>query len=341
MYFKSLQILRAIAALSVIFYHIHIYSVLIGNNYENWFKIFKENFAYGALFFFVLSGFLMAYLIDIDYKDFLRLRILRIYPTYIIAVILVIFFKVMIFGSIENEKLYLAITLLPFGELQYPLGIEWTLIYEVFFYLICSLFTTRILKRLYLFFLITWFNIIIVGDFIFHTQTLFKPYISNILFSSFNLLFICGSIAYLIAKKIEKPNKSYDYLGIMIAFSLVFLSNISTATLVKNLMLGTGFSMIIMIAYLRDKYPNKNKKILFIETITSFAETFGDYSYGIYLVHVPIITVIFSVSKNMFNFPINSEICLISLVISLFVGWHYGRMELNIYKKLKMLVKYK
>ncbi len=338
MYFKSLQILRGIAALAVVLYHIYIYSGLIGNNYENSFKIFKGNFAYGALFFFVLSGFLMAYLIDIDYKHFLGRRLLRIYPTYIIAVILVIFFKVMIFGSIENQKLYLAITLFPLGELQYPLGIEWTLIYEVFFYLICSFFTTRILKRFYLFFLIIWLNIIIIGYFIFHIPTLAKPDISSIFFSSFNLLFILGGITYFIAKQIENPNKIYDYLCIIIAFSLVLLSNLSTSSLFKNLILGTGFSLIIMITYLRDKYPNKIKNSYFVEKIISLGERFGDYSYGLYLVHVPIITVVFSISKNMLSLPISSKICFISLVISLFGGWHYGRMELYIYKKLKMLV---
>ncbi|MEH1934004.1 MAG: acyltransferase [Nostoc sp.] len=338
MYFKSLQILRGIAALAVVLYHIYIYLVLIGNNSENSFKIFKENLAYGALFFIVLSGFLMSYLIDIDYKHFLRRRILRIYPTYIITVILVIFFKVMIFGSIENQKLYLAITLLPLGELQYPVGIEWTLIYEVFFYFICSFFTTRILKRFYLFFLILWLNIIIIGYFIFHTPTLLKPDISSIFLSSFNLLFISGGIAYFIAKKIENPNKIYDYFWMIIAFCLLLLSNISPSILFKNLMLGTGFSLIIVIRYLRDKYPNKKKNLLFIEKIISLGERFGDYSYGLYLVHVPIITVIFSISKNMLNLPISSKICFISLVISLFGGWHYGRMELYIYKKLKMLV---
>ncbi|MBD2517425.1 acyltransferase [Nostoc sp. FACHB-973] len=339
MYFKSLQILRGIAALAVVLYHIHIYAALIGNNNATFFRVFNENFSYGALFFFVLSGFIMAYLIDIDYKYFLRLRILRIYPTYIIAVILVIFLKVMIFGSVENQKLYLAITLLPLGELQYPLAVEWTLIYEVFFYFICSFFTTRILKRFYLFFLMIWLNIILIGYFIFHTPTLAKPDIISIFFSSFNLLFIFGGIAYFIAKKIENPNKIYDYFWMIIAFCLLLLSNISPSILVKNLMLGTGFSLILVITYLRDKYPNKNKKLLLIEKIISFGERLGDYSYSLYLVHVPIITVVFSISKNMLNLPISSKICFISLVISLFAGWHYGRMELYIYKKLKMLVK--
>ncbi|MBX9253310.1 acyltransferase [Desmonostoc muscorum CCALA 125] len=339
MYFKSLQILRGIAALAVVLYHIHIYAALIGNNNTTFFRVFNENFSYGALFFFVLSGFIMAYLIDIDYKYFLRLRILRIYPTYIIAVILVIFLKVMIFGSVENQKLYLAITLLPLGELQYPLAIEWTLIYEVFFYFICSFFCTRILKKYYLIFLIIWLNIIMIGYFIFHIPTLFNPDINNIFLSLFDLLFIFGSITYFIVKKIEKPNKIYEYICMIIPFVLVLLSNSTTNVLFKTLMLGTGFSMIIAISYLRDKYPNKNQKLLFIEKITAFAERFGDYSYGLYLVHVPIITVIFSVSKNMLNFSINSKICFISLVISLLVGWHYGKLELNAYKKLRMLVK--
>lgn len=75
----------------------------------------------------------MARLIDIGYKNFLIRRLLRIYPSYIIAVVLVVFIKVAIFESVTQPNLLKPLTLLPFGNIQYVLNVEWTLIYNFFF----------------------------------------------------------------------------------------------------------------------------------------------------------------------------------------------------------------
>lgn len=41
--------------------------------------------------------------------------------------------KVLVFQGITEKDLLKAMTLIPFGEIQYPLGIEWTLVFEVFY----------------------------------------------------------------------------------------------------------------------------------------------------------------------------------------------------------------
>lgn len=98
-YFPNLNGLRFIAALLVIIHHT-----------ENWKSAFNlNNYAkvpsvhilgkLGVILFFVLSGFLITYLLlnekketkDISVKDFYLRRVLRIWPLYYLIVILVLF----------------------------------------------------------------------------------------------------------------------------------------------------------------------------------------------------------------------------------------------------------
>jgi peptidoglycan/LPS O-acetylase OafA/YrhL len=98
-YFKNLAALRFIAATAVIFHHIE--------QYKFWAKIPNvwgnttvDAFGSKAVsFFFVLSGFLISYLLmeerrktgDISIKDFYIRRILRIWPVYYLVVVVVLF----------------------------------------------------------------------------------------------------------------------------------------------------------------------------------------------------------------------------------------------------------
>ncbi len=68
MKYKSLQILRALAAIFVVLYHIRGYFIIVDGNTTTFFNLFNEYFSLGALLFFAISGFLMTYLIDIGYK---------------------------------------------------------------------------------------------------------------------------------------------------------------------------------------------------------------------------------------------------------------------------------
>lgn len=50
--------------MAVVLYHAHCYVERIGGKSDTFFRVFDERFSYGAWFFFVLSGFMMAFLID-------------------------------------------------------------------------------------------------------------------------------------------------------------------------------------------------------------------------------------------------------------------------------------
>ncbi|WP_375558880.1 acyltransferase family protein [Bernardetia sp. OM2101] len=102
-FFKGLNELRAIAALAVVFHHIELYkrmggkASLIGISELSYFT--NSIGKHGVYLFFVLSGFLITYLLfieqerydKINVKDFYVRRVLRIWPLYYLIVFLSFF----------------------------------------------------------------------------------------------------------------------------------------------------------------------------------------------------------------------------------------------------------
>ncbi len=141
----NLQVLRAVAAILVFFYHSEIYwkSVLP----STW--LFNLGLA-GVDVFFVLSGYIMAATTasrDVTAASFLSHRIFRIIPLYWVVTLL---FTLLFFlgfnpvGVTELTPEYLAKSLffIPFlrgGAAEPIVTVGWTLNYEIFFYLIFSL----------------------------------------------------------------------------------------------------------------------------------------------------------------------------------------------------------
>ena len=98
-YFKNLDGLRAIAAMAVVF--THIVSWIPSEGYLNKYIGVLISFSsrggkYGVTFFFILSGFLISYLLFHEQKingkirigRFYMRRILRIWPLYYLTVII-------------------------------------------------------------------------------------------------------------------------------------------------------------------------------------------------------------------------------------------------------------
>ncbi len=91
-YFKNLDGLRFIAALFVILEHTSEYKASMVPGYSNVFKYYFNDLGrYGVNLFFVLSGFLITYLLftelkkerSISVKKFYARRVLRTWPLYL------------------------------------------------------------------------------------------------------------------------------------------------------------------------------------------------------------------------------------------------------------------
>ena len=130
---KSLEVIRGVAALSVVLTHAEIHLPAI--QYAG---------VVGVDVFFVLSGFLMLHTFHKDRAGikFLIHRIIRIYPIYII----ISFPLIVTYFPFINDKdklsfLFHNITLLPGVSNSYERAniASWTLMYELYFYVVFSL----------------------------------------------------------------------------------------------------------------------------------------------------------------------------------------------------------
>ena len=119
-YFKGLAEIRALAALFVIFHHLELYKHrnAISSLYDTPVNYFISHLGKnGVYIFFILSGFLITYLLltekklnkKIDIKKFYFRRVLRIWPLYYLIVIIsftIIPFLALNFETFQSETHY-------------------------------------------------------------------------------------------------------------------------------------------------------------------------------------------------------------------------------------------
>jgi peptidoglycan/LPS O-acetylase OafA/YrhL len=140
---KGIQLLRAIAALSVVFFHCHFNNIETG--------------MFGVDIFFVISGFIIAYMVNQTTKQFIIKRIIRVSPLYFLATFLTItlaFIKPQWFNHVvvNAEALFKSLLYIPYqikgtGPI---LSLGWTLNNEMFFYGVMFLCILIFKKKEYL-----------------------------------------------------------------------------------------------------------------------------------------------------------------------------------------------
>src|SRR5918911_1462736 len=128
---RSIQDLRGVAAVMVVLYHAGHYLALYRG--DDALKGWDALGLYGVAIFFAISGFLMASLVRRTGPWlFLAHRIVRIYPALLIAVALTGAVSGLIGRPFVLDPVALA--LVPAGPRFYALDVEWTLLFEVTFY---------------------------------------------------------------------------------------------------------------------------------------------------------------------------------------------------------------
>ncbi|WP_010254897.1 acyltransferase family protein [Treponema primitia] len=144
---KSIQLARAIAAVSVVYEH-----CTIAGDYK-----FTKAGSFGVDIFFIISGFIITYIVLKTPADFFIKRVMRVVPLYIIATVLTTL-TVLIFPSLIRKitvslsGFIKSILFIPYKENRgIPiLGQGWTLNYEMFFYVVMSLCILFVKNKKYL-----------------------------------------------------------------------------------------------------------------------------------------------------------------------------------------------
>ena len=306
---KSLQILRFVAATSVVYYHI--------------------TFSFGSFgvdIFFVLSGFVIALVIS-KYQSpnlFAISRVSRIIPIYWILTTLLLMVILVAPNLIEETLIpsanfwnYLrSLLFIPFynGEEVKPLlQLGWTLNYEMFFYLL--VWISLILTRYSLIFVST----LLIFLFLIFAFVIQASIASSFLGNDIILEFILGIIAFKIYSSSIMKNMSLFVLSflIIVCFCLMIYFQINDLVTSRLFFYGLPSFLIVLCSVGLENYLTRVRT-----NIISFFVSMGDASYSTYLSHWYVVVAsrkIFSEKLEIYNFhsPIG---IFFTLIISLIVG---------------------
>lgn len=286
-YIDVLQILRGIAALMVVLHHsvgsIRYYHKI---NYP-WLNFLGAIGKYGVDFFFVLSGFIISYSAFYKYnepnafKKYVLNRLVRIYIPYLpIGIFLLICYSLVPnFSSVDrNISSFTSLTLIPYGNPA--LSVAWTLSFELFFYLVFSI--TFFSKKIWHYFLIGWFIVIIVGNYFVENAINSLNPLLKIVLSLYNFEFILG---YLLAQIIIKNIKVNLNLTIITTFLLTILFLFVKLYEIKlfsfDLNLLFAFIIFLLLYIAINKFTHNFDK-------NSIVMMIGNATYSIYLIHNPL-----------------------------------------------------
>ena len=180
---NSLQACRAVAAILVVLFHTSngIFDVQHYFGPKPFGLIFDFGFA-GVDFFFVLSGFIMMHVHARNLGQpqaigpYLWKRFSRIYPFYwiVLAAIVPVYFLMPHLGTrheSEPDVLLCSFLLFPHPQNYQVLGVAWSLVFEVFFYLLFGLCILH--KRLGIAAFLAWTACLLVYPWFEGNQTIF------------------------------------------------------------------------------------------------------------------------------------------------------------------------
>lgn len=264
-------------------------------NQVTFFNLFLAGWS-GVDYFFVLSGFIMVYVhrSAIGKKDqlksFLVKRAVRIYPIYwIITLTLWCLFLVIPAFANNNQDLSLGkviASLLLIPQKDKPiLEVGWTLIYEIYFYLLFSLAIWLKPKH----------SVPILSGWLLVTLLLYREivkfpqdFLLETVFGDMNLELVLGCLAAYIVIKYNNSIGKYRWilfgianLGCVILGLLLGLANIWFARIPTFGMLAALLIIAATLIDLKDS-PKIPDLLIFL----------GDASYSIFLTHMPVISAI-------------------------------------------------
>ena len=307
---KNLQILRAIAATLVMFFHFNKYPYKIG--------------LFGVDIFFIISGFIIAVVVNKSTNNFLMKRIIRVVPMYyFFTTLLIILISCNLILSkidISPESIFKSLTFIPYTKNNSGpiLSLGWTLNYEMYFYLLIFI-STKISKKPKFILTLTSFIIIIniLLSFILSSTTFYNQYF-NFYGNPIALEFIFGIIIYYVSNisdNINYFNKIIFLLISIISFLFLIKYDLEKFNFNKTIFIGIPSSLIVYTFIIFESTINNSTKYL------NFLFKIGNASYIVYLIHPFIISLFLKISfyYNFNNFINLIFILILTYIISIFL----------------------
>ncbi|CAN5424162.1 hypothetical protein BH10BAC1_BH10BAC1_09380 [soil metagenome] len=326
-YFENLDALRFVAFLAVFIQHI--FSVVFyrpeSKTASDFIDRFLMNANEGVNFFFVLSGFLITYILlkekeehtSIRFSQFYWKRSLRIWPLYFL-ILFIGFILVPYFsnykGSPFTEKNLYVFFLGNFDQLKHGVGNFivsplWSISVEEQFYLLWPLFISIIPTKHLLKFFIALLLFSIWHRIFGHSGKTFQLKLSYHTFSCMYSLVIGAILAHLSSKenfilKLKNIQKPTIYIIYALGFLLIFIQKDIVKLEPKGshyiISLLPIFNALFFAFIIAEQVFSKNS--VFKIGKVPFFSALGKISYGLYCYHMLIIFLVFTaLTKLEFN----------------------------------------
>jgi peptidoglycan/LPS O-acetylase OafA/YrhL len=333
----SIQFLRAFACLTVLIFHVFQKMDIkpFGNYYLSG--------GYGVDLFFIISGFLIFITTkeNDSWKVFLIKRIFRIFPLYWVA-----FFLFYILLNTENNfsAFYFLqnLFLIPWnGELTTKsllVGVAWSTVIEVYFYLVFTVILFFKIKKKYIIALLFSLLILIKVIYYFNPIDINNIEVFNFIYSvagkTFIIPFIIGIFIGMFYENSRVSTFIFNnkYIFKIFFFKIIILYLILLFFQYKQfnsyLITTIFFSLWLMV----DKFANIN----YNSKISTFFNHIGNISYSIYLLHMLVIELLITLFEIKDVFIVLLLTILITFIISFTT---YNFIEKPLINKSKLIVK--
>lgn len=339
-YFPNIDILRFIAALSVMLFHY--FSYTLRNNHD-FLSIYIKHGYLGVELFFIISGFVIFFSLNKNIKDYAVARFLRLYPIFwILCTITYVLTLIYTPETALNVKYYL-LNMLMINDNKTAFlidGVYWTLTQELIFYIFIGVFVYLFnIKRIKYFYL-TWI-IISFATFYFGFE---NNIISKILLTRYAGYFSFGGLCAMLYNKKDYIKNIWDryliYIGLFTSFLLPIYTSEKLKTSAASITNKFGvfyieqyiILLVLLILFILSIYSNKyftNNKFIKISIIL------GTITYPLYLIHYKIGFIIMD-EINKTGQTIN--ILIFTSILMIFLAYMISIYELKIRKWIKVKI---
>lgn len=332
MRFNNIQLLRVFAAVGVVLFHLGSTSqALIGVEIA-WLR-FPIIAGFPVPLFFAVSGFVLAQSVQTGSPGrFLFARFLRLYPGYWLAVCATLLLMrlhvytehhrwLIYFGTFETATLW------PSGsdQARYFLGIEWSLIYEVFLSIAIAAFSLFGARRAVPILMAVWLAAI-GSKMILQPGSYFQPFPhwSTIALSAYNVPFLLGALAY----QLHGTSRRWSWLVAPGVFGLLVLNSTRSLPAEVNWacwgLAGTG---AVWLAATLPQVTDRNP-----------LARLGDCTYGLFLFHAPLLLAVLYPAVRL-GWHGRIEAIWVAGLVAIVGGFAFGRVESGLHARLRSLTK--
>ncbi len=312
---RSLELLRAIAALLVVLFHTE--TIFLASGHTPFHGLFSAGNR-GVDLFFVLSGFIIAYVHRGDLGrpgrlgNYLYNRLTRIYP----AVWIMTAFALAVYasgfggagkgGKLDPESIAASFLLL--AQHGAPLvNVTWTLTYEMFFYAVFAVIIVNLRAGLAL--LLLWQGAAAVLAITGVNLGLSGYYLRSICLE-FSLGLACAW--WLIRNPV--PRRLWTAWALLALGALSFVAGMALNNTINwaPALCALGSAMLIL-ALVRLEQSGRIR-------VPAILVRFGGASYAIYIVHYSVITMLGVIIMHKLHLPVTDGLCLACAAVGITCG---------------------